>query len=220
MFFFAVRIPFNIVVKSKLVILKTLITMTRTRLFVVLTLALFLSSCVKDELTVAPTAAIETSEKIPTAEFKDAEELVITKRRANILLLKVENAKVQAGQSFCLDVKAWGFKDLLAWQYSIAWDADVLAFSHVSNFNVPGLSTINFANPQSDRLTTSWTDPTLVGVTLPRNTPLYSICFDAVGDAGDKTAVSVTDNPTPIEVIDVNFEPVGLWARRGRVKLN
>lgn len=194
--------------------------MIRTRLFVVLSLALFLSACVKDELAVSPISPVESSEKIPATEFQDAEELVITKRRANILLLKVENAKVQAGQSFCLDVKAWGFKDLLAWQYSVAWDDDVLAFSHVNNFNVPGLSAINFANPQSDRLTTVWTDPTLVGATLPRNTTLYSICFDAIGDPGDRTAVSVTDNPTPIELIDVNFEPVGLWARRGRVKLN
>lgn len=194
--------------------------MIRTRLFVVLTLALFLSACVKDELAVSPISALESSEEIPATEFQDAEELVITKRRANTLLLKVENAKVQAGQSFCLDVKAWGFKDLLAWQYSVAWDDDVLAFSHVNNFNVPGLSAINFANPQSDRLTTVWTDPTLVGATLPRNTTLYSICFNAVGDPGDRTAVSVTDNPTPIELIDVNFEPVGLWARRGRVKLN
>lgn len=190
--------------------------MIRTRLFVVLVLALSFAACTKENISPTEDTALDLGKE----SLEQPEELVAKGKFGNFVLFKVTNANVQAGSSFCVDVKAAGFTDLVSWQYSVAWDDDVLAFSHVNNFNVPNLDATNFGNPQSDRLTSVWFDPTLSGVSLPRGTTLYSICFDAIGNAGDRTPVSITDNPTDIEIINSNFEEVNLWARRGRVRLH
>lgn len=189
--------------------------MIRTRLLVVLALALSFAACTKENI--APTE--ETTLDLGKQSLEQAEELTADERSRNFLLFKIDNARVAAGSSFCVDVKAAGFRDIVSWQYSVAWDDEVLAFSHVDNFNLPGLDASSFGNPQSDRLTTAWIDLTLSGASVPRGTPLYSICFDAIGNPGDRTPVSITDNPTDIEVINTNFEEVSVWALPGRVRL-
>ncbi|NET31301.1 MAG: hypothetical protein F6K19_04785 [Cyanothece sp. SIO1E1] len=189
--------------------------MIRTRLLVVLVLTLSFAACTKENI--APTE--ETPVEQERAKLEEAELLTANEKGRNFLLFKLDNANVTAGSSFCVDVKAAGFNDIVTWQYSVAWDDDVLAFSHVDNFNLPGLDASNFGNPQSDRLTTSWLDLTLSGASVTRGTPLYSICFDAIGNTGDRTLLSITDNPTDIEVINASFEEVSVWALPGRVRL-
>lgn len=189
--------------------------MIRTRLFVVLAIALSFVACTKENIT--PTE--ETAVDLGKESLEQVEALTTNKKWGSFVLFKVENANVTAGSSFCVDVKAAGFQDIVTYQYSVGWDDNVLAFSHVDNFNLPGLDASNFGNPQSDRLTTSWIDLTLSGASVPRGTPLYSICFDAIGNPGDRTPVAITDNPTDIEVINTSFEEVNVWARPGRVRL-
>ncbi|NRB46258.1 MAG: hypothetical protein HRU41_01200 [Saprospiraceae bacterium] len=189
--------------------------MIRTRLLVVLALAMSFAACTKENIT--PTEEVELD--LGKENLVAAEQLTVNEKRRNVLLFKVENAKVTAGSSFCVDVRSAGFRDIVSWQYSVAWDDAVLAFSHVDNFNLPGLDASSFGNPQSDRLTTAWIDLTLAGASVPRGTPLYSICFDAIGNPGDRTPVSITDNPTDIEVINTNFENVSVWSLPGRVRL-
>ncbi len=189
--------------------------MIRTRLLVVLALTLTFAACTKENSTPAEETVVEQERE----SLEEAELLTANEKRRNFLLFKLDNANVSAGSSFCVDVKATGFNDIVTWQYSVAWDDDVLAFSHVDNFNLPGLDANSFGTPQSDRLTTSWIDLTLAGASVPRGTPLYSICFDAIGNPGDRTRISITDNPTDIEVINTSFEEVSVWALPGRVRL-
>ncbi len=189
--------------------------MIRIRLLVVFALALSFAACTKENI--APTE--ETTVDMGKVSLESTEALTADEKGRNFVLFKIENAKVTAGSSFCVDVKAAGFRDIVSWQYSVAWDDAVLAFSHVNNFNLPGLDASSFGNPQSDRLTTAWLDLTLSSASVPRGTPLYSICFDAIGNPGDRTPVSITDNPTDIEVINTNFEEVNVSALPGRVRL-
>lgn len=189
--------------------------MIRTRLLVMLALTLSFAACTKENVT----STEETMVELERENLEKGELLTANEKGRNFVLFKVDNTNVTAGSSFCVDVKAAGFNDIVAWQYSVAWDENVLAFSHVDNFNLPGLDASNFGTPQSDRLTTSWIDLTLTGASVSRGTPLYSICFDAIGNPGDRTPVSITDNPTDIEVINVSFEEVGVGALPGRVRL-
>ncbi|MEZ5041530.1 MAG: hypothetical protein R2828_16675 [Saprospiraceae bacterium] len=182
--------------------------MIRTRLFIVFALGFFFTACQKEKLEVGPTSAALS------------EEVALEERASNVLMLKIENANVQAGAAFCVDVKTRKFDDILGMQYSIGWDAAVLAFSHVTNFNLPGLDASSFGNPSADRLTTLWLDPNLTGLTLANNTVVYSICFDAIGDPGDRTNVFATDNPTPIEIFDSNFDLIDLKTVAGKVSLH
>lgn len=189
--------------------------MIRTRLLVVLALTLSFAACTKENIIPVEESTVEQGRE----GLEEGELLMANEKGRNFVLFKVDNANVTAGSSFCVDVKAAGFNDIITWQYSVAWDGDVLAFSHVDNFNLPGLDASNFGNPQSDRLTTSWLDLTLTGANVSRGTPLYSICFDAIGSPGDRSQVSITDEPTDIEVINSSFEEVGVGALPGRVRL-
>lgn len=180
--------------------------MKRNHLFFVLSMVVLFASCSKEE--VAPIAA----------DQPDLSE-TLESRTSNAVGFKIGKANANPGDEVCLDVSVKKFTDILGIQYSLAWDADVLTFSQVNNFNLPGLSGTSFGSPSSDRLTISWIDQGLSGVTLGNNTTIYSVCFTVVGDPGDETDVEFNGDPTSIEVIDSDLNILNTSFKAGRVKV-
>jgi len=105
-------------------------------------------------------------------------------------------------ERFCLPVYAKDFKDILSTQYTIAWDPAVLQFEEVRAFNLPDLvsSSFGYRNIEEGMLINSWHHRNVTGVTLPDSIPMYEICFTAIGELGESTAVEFRDTPVMIEV--------------------
>jgi hypothetical protein len=135
------------------------------------------------------------------------------------LQLSFPDQKAQAGAEVCLPLRAKGFKDLLSNQYTIKWDAKVLAYKELKDFKLPGLGMQNFGTNRTDQgiMPSVWIDNSLRGVSMPDDGPLYTICFKVVGQSGQSSTVSLVDQPTAFEVVNVQEKIVDLSPGVGTV---
>lgn len=128
----------------------------------------------------------------------------------------ISTESVMPGETVCLDVKAEGIDDLLAFQYSVRWDPAALQFSHLENFNLPGLGASSFNTlptaVDNGRLSVSWLDNSLNGVDVSAGQVLYTICFEALNVPAGLHAVYFGGDPTPIEFSNADVETISNYA--------
>ncbi|RMF27001.1 MAG: hypothetical protein D6765_08125, partial [Bacteroidetes bacterium] len=122
------------------------------------------------------------------------------------------------GDNICLPVTVSGFDNIVSFQYSINFDPSVLEFQMVTNFGLPGMTANNF-NASGGDITVSWFDPAATGVTLPDDSTVFELCFLVVGNDGQSTDLVFSDNPTPIEVVDGNFNMIPFSGLDGLVNV-
>jgi hypothetical protein len=135
------------------------------------------------------------------------------------LTLAIEGKNVEQGEQLCLSVTAEGFAGLISMQYSIRWDPKVLRFQNVANFQLPWLSEDNFGMHITDEgvVTFVWIDNDLKGVNVNDGDELYQLCFEAVGESGQESTVTLGQDPTPFEVVTVEENIIPLKPRPGKV---
>lgn len=138
-----------------------------------------------------------------------------------VLTLNAKGGEAKAGGKVCVDVQVRDFNNLLSMQYTMAWDANLLAFTDIRNFGLPGLNGQNFGAHRTAEglLTFVWIDGTLRGVTIPDNSTIFSVCFDVKGQAGQAATFRFTDKPTAFESVDVNEELVRINPVEGKVAI-
>ncbi len=120
--------------------------------------------------------------------------------------LKIESITATQGQQVCLDVSTQGFTNILGMQFSIHYNQAVLQFNNVANTNLNGLSAASFGTPQPGRITMTWNDPDVVGITRPDGTVIFELCFTVTGNT--TSTVSFAGTPTSIEILDNNLNEV------------
>jgi len=127
--------------------------------------------------------------------------------------------KAKAGGEVCLPLRAQGFEKLLSNQYTIKWDPKVLEYKELKDFILPGLGMQNFGTNRVAKgiMPFVWIDNSLRGVSLPDDGTLYTICFKAVGKAGQSSTVALVDQPTAFEVVNVQEKLVDLNPGAGTV---
>jgi hypothetical protein len=138
--------------------------------------------------------------------------------QSSCFALQMENTNGAVGDTICLDVTVNDFDEVLSMQYSFAWDPSLLELIEITNFNLPGLSILNFntlpASWSMGQSALSWYDAALAGVSLPDETTLYSMCFKVLGhDTNGLAPVEFTATSTPVEIINatlLNASPYGL----------
>jgi hypothetical protein len=133
------------------------------------------------------------------------------------LSISPEQSNIQQGESTCVDVVVGNFEDILSMQFSMDWDASLVNFNEVTNFNLPGLNASSFGEP-NNQLTVSWYDPDLSGESLPDNTPIFTLCYTALNTAGTAT-VEITGLPTSIEIFNNNNEELSLQSSNGIINI-
>jgi gliding motility-associated-like protein len=114
--------------------------------------------------------------------------------------LRVGDASVQPGESFCLPVRVNDFQDIVGMQFSIQYDASLLQFDEAINFNVSvaGLDGNALVNPEAGVIRFSWIDGGFSGIDLPDGAVLFELCFQALSSG--TANVSISDAPLPIEI--------------------
>ena len=117
----------------------------------------------------------------------------------------MDSLQSTSGSQISMPVYVNGFTDITSIQGSIIFDASVISYFNVSNFNLPGLTVSNFGTNQTGLgiLTYSWYDASLQGVTVTDSTQLFSIDFTVVGSAGQSSSISFSNSPTILEVVDI-----------------
>jgi gliding motility-associated-like protein len=106
------------------------------------------------------------------------------------------------GSDVTVFVKVDSLKNAVSIQFSLSWDSDVLTYQSTGGYGLPGSSAFNFGETQIDQgiLTFVWFDGQVNGLTLPDGSTIFSVTFNAIGQAGEQSAVAFVNSPTPIQV--------------------
>jgi len=110
----------------------------------------------------------------------------------------IDSVEVQAGDTVCVPVRAKGFVDIIAFQYALSWNTQVLSLLHTKNYNLPGLNASNFnLYPPNNRLIVMWDDPEFQCIDIADGEILYEVCFTAIGPLGSSTFITPTNSGVP-----------------------
>ncbi|MCB9283995.1 MAG: gliding motility-associated C-terminal domain-containing protein [Lewinellaceae bacterium] len=128
----------------------------------------------------------------------------------NGMSINIPDVSICPGESFCMDVTADNFNDLVGMQFSLNWNPDVIQFTGISNinsslftFDINDFNTAGAVN--NGYITVDWADPSCFGETLTDGSTLFTICFQSVGGGDVNTTVAVTSTPLQIEVLEQCF---------------
>lgn len=139
-----------------------------------------------------------------------------------------DKAAPDAGEQFCIEVAVKDFTDILSMQFSINWDPTVIQFDGVQGFGLPNLTAANFdpTLAAEGKLGVNWVfgtcSPSATGFTiLEDGTRIFELCFTALGAYGETSPISLSSDPTTINVQRVNACPnnIGMLSTNGFVSV-
>lgn len=191
-----------------------------TKMIAVFTAAVLLAACAGDGAHSSDIRR-QAKEALQAAPQPTPASGATSEANAGNIRFFTPNAILAAGATQCYDVKVADFKNILATQYTLQWDKNVLSFAGVKEFKLPfmGNESFGLSLAPNGMLTAVWIDNALKGVTIPDNGAIYQICFKAIGKPGQSTAISVTGSPTAIEVVTVGDQVWGIKASNGRITI-
>lgn len=140
-------------------------------------------------------------------------------KSAGAMKLGIQGGSTSKGSEVCVAITADNFNAIVSMQYTLKWDPKVLKLKGVKGFGLPHLSNENFGKQVTDKglLTYSWYDPNVKGVSKANGDTLYELCFEAIGASGSKSPVQIVNEPTVIEIANVNSEFYSLETTPGMV---
>lgn len=117
---------------------------------------------------------------------------------------QIVTAPVFPGESFFVECYVSGFTDLLAFQYSLNYNPNVLAFDSVDNTGSPLIGAVdgNFT-PEAQAtgsLPILWTNGNGEGQTLPDNTAIFKLFFEVIGDPGECSQWDINSSSVLLEI--------------------
>ncbi|MFK8005310.1 MAG: gliding motility-associated C-terminal domain-containing protein [Saprospiraceae bacterium] len=129
-----------------------------------------------------------------------------------------EDVTGETGTQVCVPVKVANFEQVISFQYEMTWDPAIISFATILdgagqplspigsgnplgllNPNPPAVGNFGSTNISNGVLSLSWDNSS--GVTLTDQTPIYQVCYDIVGSAGETSPINYGGT---IEVADVN----------------
>ncbi len=116
-----------------------------------------------------------------------------------------------------------GFNNVLATQYSMSYDSNVLAIVDVvktAAYDVNFSTHIGSAVVKNGQIGFTWDAPGGVGKNISNGTTLFTLRFKLIGKECDSSFIKLTNKPTSIEVLDGNFNNLNLTANDGKAKIN
>lgn len=132
------------------------------------------------------------------------------------LSLYLEAETAAPGEEVCLDVTAGAYDGLLGLLFEVRWDTSVLAFKRVGGLQLPYLYEYNFnllpAAVGNGYTVVNWYDPSIAGVSLAEGAPLFSLCFEVVGEAGAFGQVHFAGRNGLVELVDADLNAVDSYS--------
>ncbi|MCB0585730.1 MAG: hypothetical protein KDD06_10470 [Phaeodactylibacter sp.] len=166
----------------------------------------------------APEASVQKKEEEPVVGARPA---FVPPMSEDVLTITAQNARVKPGADVCVAFRAKGFTNLLAMQYTMAWDPKVLEFKGVDKPGLPYLDQADFGfnRTKEGRLPFVWINDALQPTTIPDESIIYMACFNAIGTSGQSSAIRFVEQPTPFEVVNANEEIQKLNPVEGKVEI-
>ncbi len=136
--------------------------------------------------------------------------------------LIIKQHQAQNGAQVTVPIRVKDFAAIISTQGTIQFDPSVITFASVQDFGLAGMTAANFGTTlvSSGKLTFSWFDNTLSGVSLTDSTIIFSIRFNVIGNAGQQSTIGFINSPTPIETVNTNYQTVATTPVNGSVLVN
>lgn len=120
----------------------------------------------------------------------------------------------------CMDVRVRDFSDILSYQFSVNWDAQLLGTAVVTDYDMPGLGPENFNTNYPGVLRVAWDDIFLAGVSVPNDQVIFKICFDGVSTSVINEPIVFSGIPTSIEVVNNESRLINPDFQNGRINIS
>lgn len=124
----------------------------------------------------------------------------------------------EPGEEVCVPMSVRDFVDIVSFQFSINYNANIMTFSGATNVTLDGLSG-NIREGSSGNISISWNEDNAEGISLDNNAVIAELCFQLNSEGTSTLAISGA--PTPIEVVDEagsnTGENIGLTPTNGRI---
>ncbi len=159
----------------------------------------------------------DESNDIPDVEV--AGSVTIVGAMLSQFTLSISDTEIAMDEEGCVDVTVGGFTDINVLEHRVKWDDSVVRFGSIADdiraINLSGLNNnlFNYVDG-NDFFTLSWSNGP--GVILDDNTIIYKICFEAIGDCEEESAIEILpNNGSSIVVAEViNNISIGIPASR------
>lgn len=132
---------------------------------------------------------------------------IITANVNAAVTLILPNLTGQNGTQITVPVKVKNFQNIISIQGTIQFDPAIVTFASVQQFGLSGMNSSSFGTTgvSGGKLTFSWYDGTLAGVSVADSTTIFSITFNIIGSNTQVSALSFVNTPTLIEVVDNTY---------------
>jgi hypothetical protein len=134
---------------------------------------------------------------------------------AQQVTVKSEDMTVQPQETFSVEIKVDDFNDVVAAQFALFWDDNVLEFVDVDDFGLPNVSkpgNFNLMHTEEGRLRFYWEDVLAEGVSVDDMATIFSVKFKAIGPLYSSSTIQISADTTanstffPIEFASNNGE--------------
>ncbi len=134
--------------------------------------------------------------------------------------ISAESINANYGENICIDFPVQDFGDITNLEFTLGFEPDLLEFTGLQGFNLPGLSQANFNTTlalSQGAIGVNWSNP--AGETVPDGISLFQACFNVIGDIDSCEAISFDPAPYDIDVqtLSSNQSNVGLNGQPGLV---
>ncbi|OFY87429.1 MAG: hypothetical protein A3F72_04320 [Bacteroidetes bacterium RIFCSPLOWO2_12_FULL_35_15] len=132
--------------------------------------------------------------------------IIISNSNAAVTFI-LPNLTGQNGTQITVPVKVKNFQNIISIQGTIQFDPAIVTYASVQQFGLSGMNSSSFGTTgvSGGKLTFSWYDASLVGVSVADSTTIFSITFNIIGSNTQVSALSFVNTPTLIEVVDNNY---------------
>jgi len=111
------------------------------------------------------------------------------------------------GDEIIIDFEVDNFDQIIATQFTFAWDSSVLEFVEILDIRFPEFNPdihINTTTVENGYFVCAWADLSLTGFSLDDEDHFMQVKFKVIGNPGDTSELSFIDNPTPTIAGDAN----------------
>ncbi len=138
------------------------------------------------------------------------------------ILIFGDSVQGNVGDTVSVAVRARQFTDMISAQGSVQWDPAVASFLGCAYYGLPNMGANNFGTTQIalGKLTFSWNDPTLMGVSIADSAALFALRMHLSGVPGSACSLGFPDLPTALELVDTSFTSVSDSTLAGQISIH
>jgi len=171
--------------------------------------AIYINPGMQVTYTIIDAEGCQTTGSVPVDCPDPTPDPGVQNQDCGVILSGVETTG-SVGDNICVPFTMSSSEVIVSVQYSLEWNPNVLTFTGVQSFGLNGVNSSSFGqnNVNAGKLTYAWFDPNVTGVVMTSDVVHYEVCFDIIGNTGDYSLISYSNDPTPIEVANADFEVV------------